>query len=80
MKKYCESTSCSFDEAKYDEQIPDIINDNVKSKLSLIKQICVIKTSIDENTFKINLSKFITTDMDIYKKLEQCIFIATKKQ
>ena len=58
LKKYCESTSCSFDEAKYDEQIPDIINDN----------------------FKINLSKFITTDMDIYKKLEQCIFIATKKQ
>lgn len=80
LKKYCESTSCSFDEAKYDEQIPDIINDNVKSKLNLIKQICVIKTSIDENTFKINLSKVITTDMCVYKQLEKCIFIDNKNQ
>lgn len=75
LKKYCQSTEgVSFDESKYDLNITDIINQNVKDKVGLIKSICGIKTSINAEKFKINLSAFITSDLKVYTELEQCIF------
>lgn len=80
LKKYCKSISRDFDEHNYDQVVSNISSDNVKDIVGKIKNICSIEVSIDSETFKINLSKFITSDMSVYKELEQCIFIDTKNQ
>ena len=75
LSKYCESTDgLTFDEAAYDNLVKDINNQNVKDDVSCIKNFCGIKTSISEDKFKLNLSKHITRDTEVYKELRECIF------
>ena len=75
LSKYCESTdSLEFDETAYDEFVTDINNQNVKDEVSRIKNYCGIKTSISTNQFKLNLSKHITEETEVYKELRACIF------
>ena len=74
LRKYCRNNDREFNEEKYDTCIHDIQNDDVKSLINVIKECCGIKGSISPNKFKIELSKLITPDMDIYKELEECIF------
>ena len=74
LRKYCTVNQKNFDEAKYQQNFADLINSDVKSKFSLIKNICSISTSISADSFKINLSKLITSDMNVYKELKSCIF------
>ncbi|MBM9589727.1 AAA family ATPase [Leptospira sp. 201903075] len=74
LMKYSEGNGLNFDEFTYDQKITDILNDNVKDQLSVIKNICGIKTSINAEVFKKSLAKLITEDSNIFKELEECIF------
>ena len=75
LSKYCESTDgLEFDEAAYDEFVTDINNQNVKDEVSRIKNFCGIKTNISPDKFKLNLSKHITEETEVYKELRECIF------
>ena len=74
LRKYCEVNQKNFDEAKYQQNFADLINSDVKSKFSLIKSICSIPTHINPENFKINLSKLVASDMNIYQELKSCIF------
>ena len=64
-----------FDETSYDKYVTDINNQNVKDKTSLIKNICGITDSINPETFKKILSEYIVETMDVYRELEQSIFL-----
>lgn len=75
LSKYCELTDdLEFDEAAYDEFVRDINDQNVKDEVNCIKNFCDIKTSISEEKFKLNLSKHITEETEVYKELRECIF------
>jgi ABC-type cobalamin/Fe3+-siderophores transport system ATPase subunit len=74
LKKYCNKNSLQFDEAEYDKFVTDIINQNIKDETGRIKNFCRITTSINAETFKINLSECFSEDMTVYQELEQCIF------
>ncbi|MCP1661167.1 AAA family ATPase [Neisseria perflava] len=74
IKNYCVQKNQSFDEAEYNKIIKDIKNADVKLLVSKMKKICGIATSINPEQFKINLSMYVTEDMNVYKELEECIF------
>ncbi|MGF7404581.1 AAA family ATPase [Campylobacter concisus] len=74
LRKYCAVNQKNFDEVKYKKSFTDLINSDVKSQFSLIKSICSIPTHINPENFKINLSKLVTLDMNIYQELKSCIF------
>lgn len=74
LKKYTLENNLTFNEATFDEKVTNIVDDNVKDKTGIIKNVCGIKTSINPELFKIELSKCITPEMDIYKELHDCIF------
>ena len=74
LEKYCAQHNLSFDENAYDAVVTDIENQNIKDESGKIKNICGIATSINPETFKINLSETITEDMAIFSELEKCIF------
>ena len=77
LLKYCESADLMFDEAAYDEFVTDINNQNVKDEVGRIKNFCGINTSISTDQFKLNLSKYITHETQIYEELRECIFDRT---
>lgn len=74
LKAYCFSNGLSFDEKTYDARITDIKDCNVKDQTGLIKNICSIKVSIDPETFKKELARHITIEMNVFKELEECVF------
>lgn len=74
LRAYSDANGKTFDEASYDQHINDIVNEDVKSKLNLVKNCCEIKGSVNADTFKINLAAHITSNMNVYKELYECIF------
>lgn len=74
LKKYCEANGLDFAEGEYDAFVKDIINDHVKDETGRIKNFCNLRISMSPDKFKMELSKYITPDMDVYKELENCIF------
>lgn len=74
LKVYCEKNDKEFKELDYDAFITDIVNQNVKDETGRIKNFCSITTNINPETFKLNLSTLITTEMQVYKELENVIF------
>ena len=74
LLKYCEYESLMFDEAAYNNFVTDIDNQNVKDEVGRIKNFCGITTNISADTFKLNLSKHITEETEVYKELRECIF------
>lgn len=74
IEAYCHKENRCFDLKNYSETVIDIINDDLKSKTTNIKILCGIVGSVSPNNFKINLSKYITEDMEVYKELEDVIF------
>ena len=76
LKKYSEKHNLKFDESVYEQKVEDILNDHVKDITGIIKNICGETRSISAERFKIELSKCVTPDMDIYKELHDCIFYA----
>ena len=74
LKCYCKQNDLQFDEISYSKHVKDIVNDNVKDKTGIIKNICGIKGNINKDRFKIELSRVITTDMEVYNELHRSIF------
>ncbi|MHB1895654.1 MAG: AAA family ATPase [Metallibacterium sp.] len=74
LKKYCVINRLYFDEGSYDQFFTDIVNQDVKSECTRVRNICGINTSINPEVFKLNLSKVICEDMSLYAELERCIF------
>ena len=74
LRKYSIANSVDFDEERYRREVMDIRNDNVKDKTGLIKLVCGETRSLSANRFKIELSRFLSSDMDVYKELHECIF------
>ncbi|MBB5645158.1 AAA family ATPase [Pedobacter cryoconitis] len=71
---YCSENNKVFNETDYDKQITDIKNQDVKSLVNHIRNFCGINTSINADKFKITLSSYLRSEMDVYKELEDCIF------
>ena len=74
LSKYCKSEGLTFNETDYDKFVTDINNQNVKDKISYIKNFCGIQSSISKDQFKLNLSKCITEETAVYQELRTCIF------
>jgi len=72
--KYCSLKGLTFDEIEYDKFVTDIVNQNIKDETNRIKNFCGISTSINQERFKLELSKVIDSDMSIYAELENVIF------
>ncbi|MBE9253819.1 AAA family ATPase [Synechocystis salina LEGE 00031] len=73
LVNYCKSNQLNFDQETYDNFVSDINNQNLKDHTSQIKNICGIKNSINPEKFKLELSKYITQDMEVYSELESCV-------
>lgn len=74
LKKYCLQNSLCFDEVAYNDFVKDIVNQNIKDSVNWFKNYCSLVGSINSEVFKLNLSNYISEDMDIYKELESVIF------
>jgi len=77
LKEYCSKNNLSFEENAYNTFVTDINNQNVKDESNHIKNFCNIKNSINPETFKLELSKTVNSNMNIYAELEDCIFKRT---
>ena len=74
LKKYCDANGLEFSEEEYDLFVIDIVNQHVKDETGRIKNFCNLRVSVNADKFKIELAKYITSDMDVYRELENCIF------
>lgn len=74
LKTYCNKNQLVFSETDYDTYVTDIMNQQVKDETGKIKNFCNLRVNINPERFKIELSKYITPNMNVYKELEDCIF------
>ena len=74
LSRYCGAEGLMFSEADYDNFVKDIDNQNVKDEINRIKNFCGIHWSISADMFKLNLSKHIKEETEVYKELRECIF------
>lgn len=74
LKKYCDANGLIFAENEYDSFVTDIENQHVKDETGRIKNFCNLRINVNPEVFKIELSQYISPDMDVYKELENCIF------
>lgn len=74
LKTYCNKNQLVFSETDYDTYVTDIMNQHVKDETGKIKNFCNLLVNVNPERFKIELSKCITPDMNVYKELEDCIF------
>lgn len=72
LKKFCIHESKVFDEIKYNSKVTDINLQDLKPIQQEIQASCNTSGMISD--FKRNLAKFITADMEVYKKLSGVIF------
>lgn len=71
---YCQCNDLTFSETDYNNFVQDIYNQNLKDETGRIKNFCNLKISVNPEKFKIELSKHITSEMVVYRELEDCIF------
>jgi len=74
LTEYCSKNGLTFDTITYDSFVTDIINQNLKDETGKIKNICGITTSISAEVFKVNIAKYVSSNMASYLELEDCIF------
>ena len=74
LKIYCAKHGLMFDQTSYNKYIADVVNGNIKDKTGLIKNICGILGNGNREKFKIELSKCVTQEMNVYTELCDCIF------
>jgi len=74
LSSYCGANSLTFDEKAYDTFVTNIQDQNLKDSVNHFKNFCGISTSINSETFKINLSTYFLEGMPVYKELEECVF------
>lgn len=79
LAAYCNKNKLVFNEGLYSATIADIVNDDVKSLTSKVKNICGVIGSISPERFKLSLANCVTEDMRVYSDLESCIFDATRR-
>ena len=77
LKKYCESNDRTLDEEKYDALGFDVVNDDIKSQCTAIKNICGVVGSVNADSFKIALSSHLTPEMPVYTELKESVFRKT---
>ena len=75
LSAYCGKNGLVFNEAEYDKFVTNVTDQNLKDETGRIKNYCGITTSINPETFKLTLSQYVTEEMQVYKELEQCIFL-----
>lgn len=78
LKKYAEKNGREFNGIEYDKAVINIVNDDVKGITGKIKSLCGVDTNISAEDFKIELSKFITSDMTLFDELHGCIFCSAR--
>lgn len=78
LEAYCNRNNLAFDEGLYSATITDIVNNDVKSLTSKVKNICGVTGSINPERFKLSLANCVTEDMRVYSDLESCIFDAAR--
>jgi hypothetical protein len=74
LSTYCKRNKLTFDEISYDAFVTNIQDQNLKDDVNRLKNICGITTSLNSETFKINLSNYFDEAMGAYKELEECVF------
>lgn len=74
LQKYCMGNSKQFDEDRYDTLNLDIVNQDIKSNCSEIKNICGIVGSINAEKFKVELAAYLTPDLPLYTELKEVVF------
>ena len=74
LSKFCSQNGLAFSESDYDAYVTDIYNQHVKDDTGRIKNFCNLTKSINPDKFKIELSKYISSDMNVFDELEKCIF------
>ena len=77
LQKYCSDNNLEFKVEAYRKHVTNILDDNVKDKTGVVKNVCGIVAPITALNFKLELSRAITPDMRIYKELRACIFDGT---
>lgn len=75
LKLYTTEKNLSFNEVKYDRNVSDIVNQDVKGQTGMIKSVCGIQWNINAEKFKVELSKYVRPEMEVYKELQACIFL-----
>lgn len=74
LSKYCRNSGLSFNEAGYDAEVTDIMNDNIKDRVNTVKSFCGVSANANTENFKIELARLITSDMAVFAELEACVF------
>ena len=59
---------------QYNKKISDIQNGDVKNIIGELMALCGISTGINQNGFKLLLSRQIVPATTVYKELLECIF------
>ena len=75
LEAYCKKENLTFNVEKYNKIVFDVVNENLKDKTGAIKSCCNIVGSVNAEVFKRNLASCITEEMNIYKELENIIFL-----
>lgn len=75
LQEYCRINGLTFDDASYDAFVTDIVNQQVKDDAGRIKNYCNITGSINSEVFKKRLAQCINSGTNVYKELEQVIFL-----
>lgn len=79
LTAYFASEGLTFDGTQYRSVVKNIVDDDLKQLTGAIKKACGMVTSIDAETFKLNLAKVIHPNMVVYTELEGCIFPSSVK-
>lgn len=74
LSKFCENNNYLFDAQGYASLIKDIKEQDVKELNGQIKGLCKGLGNINKETFKIELSKIITSNMAVYNELKKVVF------
>lgn len=74
LQRYCLDKQLIFNEEEYNRFVENINDQNLKDETGRIKNFCGINTSINPESFKINLARYVSPDTGVYRELEQCIF------
>lgn len=74
LEEYCKRNSLKFNIDKYNKEVHDIVNDNLKDHTGFIKSCCNIVGSINAEQFKRNLAKCVDETMKVYEELFGVIF------
>ena len=79
LMQYTSEKGLVFNETKYDKNVRDIANQTVKDETGMIKSVCGITWSVNAEKFKVELSQYIKSGLNVYEELRECIFYEREK-